>query len=169
MRLISSDTSVWIDFSTIDCLEIPFRLAERYSFIMSGDAMDAELLSSDISAERLTSLGIIRVALDETEFVLTLAFGKKYKQLSFYDCVAMAIAKTRDMILLTSDGPLRKAATTEGIEVHGTIWLVDELRKHEKISMQEYMTILNDLLSNCGKSIRLPVNELKKRLEEGGL
>ncbi len=165
MRLISSDTSVWIDFSTIDLIETPFRLKDRYTFTMSGEAMDTELLTPEISADYLMSLGLVRVDLTETELSSAMAFGDMYIRLSFNDRIAMAIAKNRDMILLTSDGPLRKAAESEGIEVHGTIWIVDELKANEKISVQEYENILTGLLAHCGKGVRLPVNELQKRID----
>ena len=42
MVYISSDTNVWIDFVTIEKLELPFLLP--YTYIMNHDAIDDELL-----------------------------------------------------------------------------------------------------------------------------
>lgn len=43
MDYISSDTNVWIDFSVIDRVSLPFRLP--YTYIMNVDAIEDELLS----------------------------------------------------------------------------------------------------------------------------
>lgn len=43
MEYVSSDTSVWIDFSIIRRTELPFRLP--YTYIMNTDAIDDEVLS----------------------------------------------------------------------------------------------------------------------------
>jgi len=43
MEYISSDTNVWIDFSVIGHIELPFRLP--YTYIMNSDAINDELLS----------------------------------------------------------------------------------------------------------------------------
>ena len=43
MEYISSDTNVWLDFATINRLEIPFKLP--YTYIMNEDAITDELLS----------------------------------------------------------------------------------------------------------------------------
>ena len=43
MKYISSDTNVWLDFATINRLEIPFKLP--YTYIMNEDAITDELLS----------------------------------------------------------------------------------------------------------------------------
>ena len=41
MEYISSDTNVWLDFATINKLEIPFKLP--YTYIMNEDAIAEEL------------------------------------------------------------------------------------------------------------------------------
>ncbi|MCD8365610.1 MAG: hypothetical protein LUC83_07350 [Clostridiales bacterium] len=51
------------------------------------------------------------------EFYLAEEYVARYTKPSLYDCIALAVAKTRGIILLTGDGPLRKAAAAEGVEV----------------------------------------------------
>lgn len=61
MEYISSDTSVWIDFSIIDRIEYPFRLP--YIYIMNTDAIDDELLSPSGLREDLLRCGLVSVEL----------------------------------------------------------------------------------------------------------
>lgn len=41
MEYISSDTNIWIDFETIDRLELPFKLP--YIYLMNQDAIKDEI------------------------------------------------------------------------------------------------------------------------------
>ena len=44
MEYISSDTNIWIDFNTVDSLDVPFMLREDFTYIMSSDTVNDELL-----------------------------------------------------------------------------------------------------------------------------
>ena len=164
MQLISSDTSVWIDFQEIEALDAPFLLNDVYSFLMSGDVMDAELLYPSDLKDTLQCFGLIRTELSEEEYILALEYRKKYKQLSSYDAFALAIAKNRGIILLTGDKVLRNAAEKEGVIFHGTLWVIDRLWELSRIDSARYREMLLALKANCGKTIRLPLNEIEKRL-----
>ena len=93
MKFISSDTSVWIDFSTIHRIQLPFRLP--YTFIMSRDAVVDELLSPPGLGEELMTYGLVPVDITIEEFFLAQRYGSRYTRLSTYDRVALAIAKER--------------------------------------------------------------------------
>lgn len=125
MEYISSDTSVWIDFSAIDRIELPFRLP--YTYIMNSDAINDELLSPVHLRGELLRCGLISVELTLEEFDLAEEFGPRYPNLSIYDRIALAIAKVRKIILLTGDGALRKAAKCENVGIWGTIGVLDQL------------------------------------------
>ena len=132
MEYISSDTNIWIDFATIDRLELPFKLP--YTYIMNEDAIDDELLSPEDLKENLIELGLHPVELSEKEFYLAEEYRMKYPKPSIYDCVALAIAKVRGITLMTGDGSLRKAAIQENVSVVGTIGLFDQLLERKIIS-----------------------------------
>ena len=70
------------------------------------------------------------------------------------------------MELLTGDGPLRKAAQAEGVQVMGTIGVLDQLYEGELIEKQEYAHCLEELLHHNGGKVRLPEKELKSRIEK---
>lgn len=160
---ISSDTSVWIDFKTINALKIPFKL--NYDYVMSNDAIQDELLSPIDLKDELLRLGLIPIELDDAELYLVYAYGSKYPQLSVYDMFAMAIAKNRSFILLTGDGNLRKAASVEGVTVKGTLWVLDELFEKNHLSKEDYRQCLLALQKHNNKKIRLPVAEIQKRID----
>lgn len=99
------------------------------------------------------------------EFYLAEEYTSKYAKPSLYDCVALAIAKVRGIILMTGDGPLRKAAAQEGVVVIGTIGVLDQLYEGTYIEKEEYVYCLKALLDNNGQKVRLPEKELQKRLD----
>lgn len=74
-------------------MELPFRLP--YTFIMSEEAVEDELLSPPGLGEQLTSLGLVSVENTIDEFLLADEYGNRYKKLSVYDRIALAIAKCR--------------------------------------------------------------------------
>lgn len=141
MEYISSDTNIWLDFAVIDRLDLPFRLP--YIYLMDNDAIDDELLNPPDISDRLVEMGLQRT-----------------------DCIALAIAKVRGITLLTGDGPLRKAAKAEGVQVMGTIGVLDQLSEGRYIDLAEFMYCIDELLKHNGKKVRLPEKELRKRLEK---
>ena len=166
MQFISSDSNIWLDFNAIRRLEAPFLLKEIYSFLITRDTLEEELIYPTDLGEKLTGLGLQPVELSKEEFLQAEEYQKNYKALSSYDTYALAIAKSRRMILLSGDGALRKAAGKEGVEVRGTIWIVDRLKEEGCISIPDYRSILQDLLSHCGKDCYLPISEIKDRLKQ---
>ena len=82
------------------------------------------------------------------------------------DCIALSVAKNRNIILLTGDGSLRNAARQENVEVVGTLWVLDQLYEMNIIAQKEYKDCLQSLLKNNGGKIRLPNSEILMRLKE---
>ncbi len=163
MEYISSDTNVWIDFSIIGRIEMPFYLP--YTYIMNTDAIDDELLSPTGLCDELMRCGLVGVEITIEEFSLAEEFGLHYPQLSIYDRIALAIAKERKIILLTGDGALRKAAKSENVNVLGTIGILDQLLDGNYITDHEYEFCLLELQKHNGQVVRLPKSEINKRLQ----
>ena len=164
MEFVSSDTNVWIDFSIINRTSLPFRLP--YKYIMNTDAIEDELLSPVGLGAELLKCGLIGVELELNEFELAELYGRKYLSLSIYDRIALAIAKNRNIILLTGDGMLRKAAVKEEVKVIGTIGILDALYKGHHIDKAEYGTCLVELQKHNGQKVRLPKSEIEARLNQ---
>ena len=163
MQFISSDTNVWIDFFTIKKTELPFRLP--FSYIMYEEAINDEFRSPPELGKELVSYGLIPVDITIEEFSLAQEYGISYNKLSIYDRIALAIAKNRQIILLTGDGALRKAAKQEGVEIMGTLGVLDRLWDQQRITREELRACLQNLLDNNGGIIRLPREEIVSRIE----
>jgi len=164
MEYISSDTNVWLDFSLIDRLDLPFLLP--YIYLMNNDAIEDELLSPPGLNKRLIDLGLKKAELSEEEFYLAIEYSRRFKKPSRYDCVALAIAKIRGITLLTGDGPLRKAAISEGVSVMGTIGILDQLLSENLISTSVYVECFKAFDDLNGGKIRLPKAEIQNRIKK---
>lgn len=164
MEYISSDTNVWIDFSVIQKTDLPFRLP--YTYIMNEDAIADELLSPPELGQELISYGLKPIGISIEEFELAQSYGKKYVKLSTYDRIALSIAKNRNITLLTGDGALRKASRQEGVQVIGTLGIIDQLLMKDLISTKEYTDCLQKLKQQNGSAVRLPIAEIESRLEK---
>lgn len=133
---ISSDTNIWVDFQIVGALELPFKLSHK--FYLSEETLNDELLTPPGIDKRLLNYGLITLELTDVEFFYAYDIKEKHPQLSNYDALALAIAKKRGFILLTGDKRLRNAATEEGVEVRGTLWVFDELLREEIVTEKEY-------------------------------
>jgi predicted nucleic acid-binding protein len=69
--------------------------------------------------------------------------------------------QTKHRALLTGDGRLRKQAKTDGLKVHGALWLLDQLVAHQTIKTKEAAKGLQSMM-DAGS--RLPDAECQKRL-----
>ena len=163
MEYISSDTNVWINFSIIGRIELPFRLP--YTYVMNSDAIDDELLKPIGIRDELLRCGLVRVELTIQEFELAEEFGPRYPRLSIYDRIALAISKSRKIVLLTGDGALREAAKRENVTVNGTIGILDQLLEGNYINEGEYKLCLLELQKRNGQEVRLPKSEITSRLQ----
>ena len=162
MEFISSDTNVWIDFFVIEELRLPFLL--DYIFLMNEDAIGNELIEPRGLGEILLSYGLVSTELSTEEFYIAEEINQRYSKLSIYDSIALAIAKNREIILLSGDGPLRKAAQKEGVQVRGTLGILEELFDKHLISMDKYRDCLRKLKDNNGGKVRLPIRIIDDRL-----
>lgn len=113
-----------------------------------------ELQGLGLKEIELPGLGVIKVE----EMV------KKYpKHPGRIDLFALVLAIEEQTVLLTGDNALRKAALQEGIEVHGILWLIDEMIKRGIITKTEGCRSLK-LMANGNQ--RLPYNDVTARLKE---
>lgn len=165
MEYISSDTNVWIDFSTINKIGLPFLLPCIY--IMNDDTINDELLNPPHLKQDLLNLGLQSVTISTEEFRLAEKYGT-YKHLTVHDRIALAIAKNRNIKLLTGDLHLRNAAKKECVTVIGTIGILDRLYADNHIDENEYNVCLTLLQKFNGGVVRLPADDIKFRLTDDG-
>ena len=88
-----------------------------------------------------------------------MSFGRKKLCGSINDGFAFALAEVHaGCILLTGDGSLRALAVSHDIEVHGVLWVVDEIHVHRLDSAASLHAALLVLADE--PAVRLPRREL---------
>ena len=135
-----------------------------FKYYISRDTFQDEFIKSESTRTNLLRLGLQLVDVTDEEFTRAISLQERYTELSLFDTFALTIAKTRGWALLTGDMPLRKAATKERVEVHGTIWVYDQLKAQGKMPEDEYKTVINELIEavKTGRR-RLPIAGLIER------
>ena len=67
---------------------------------------------------------------------------------------------------MTGDGALRRAAIKEGVEVMGSIKILDLLLEGNLIDKAEYLYCLEEFERHNGNEIRLPQLALQERIDK---
>jgi predicted nucleic acid-binding protein len=86
--------------------------------------------------------------------------GSKAK---FNDCSVLFLAMKLDAMLISGDKPLRKAGKARQVEVHGTLWIMDQLVAGKVMTGDIAATKLEHLLSH---ERYLPAEECQIRLKK---
>lgn len=131
MQLMISDANILIDMDEGELLDLMFSLP--YRFKVPDIILNKELQEM---AGRLISLNIEIGDVIGEWMKYVMGLREKYKNISTYDCIGIALAKQEQAPLLTGDLALRKAAQQEAVIVKGTLWLVEQLIIHNKITVQ---------------------------------
>ena len=133
-RLVISDANIIIDMNTGGLLRLMFRFDATFAV---PDVLFEEELRTD--HPELLRLGLKLLEMREDTVGYAARLVEKYRSLgaSTNDLLALALAQQEKCPLLTGDGRLRTAGQTEGIEVHGTLWLIEQLVKARTITIRQ--------------------------------
>lgn len=156
MLLIVSDTSVLIDIEQGELTSAMFSLPWQF-------AVPDILFASEL-AERhshLLQFGLMSKTLNGGLIAEAYLLHQKYRRTSVNDMLALTLAKHEDCPLLTGDRALREAAKELNVELHGTIWLVEQMIESEKITV-EVANVGFQRMQEAGS--RLPWNEVERML-----
>jgi len=134
VRLLISDANIIIDMNTGGLLRLMFRFDATFAV---PDVLFEEELRTD--HPELLRLGLKRLELREDTVVYAGVLVEKYRSLgaSINDLLALALAWQEKCPLLTGDGRLRTAGQTESIDVHGTLWLIEQMVKARTITVRQ--------------------------------
>jgi predicted nucleic acid-binding protein len=83
--------------------------------------------------------------------------------LSLNDLLSFQLAKDEGCVLLANDGALRAFASSRGVTVHGSLWVLDEMLRHGLLTPSE---AANALEAMCSHGARFPKKECDRRLRE---
>lgn len=131
-----------------------------YEFLIPDTLFEEELLKFTAAQKRALLRGGLKVVDLPGERVLRAqAIIRALPRLSVHDGFAFALAECHPgCILLSGDELLRTLATKHSIEVHGVLWLLDELHRHRLVSAHAILTILRIFSEDV--TVRLPRREL---------
>jgi len=152
------DTNILIDLHIGGLLRELFRLPLR---LAAPDVIVTELLEPD--GDTLVEHGLESMELAGEQVLEVTSLLARYRSVSTNDLFALVLARTHKATLLTGDRHLSETADQEGVMVHGTLWLLDEMVRLQVIAPIKAAQALERML---GRGSRLPRTECQKRLRE---
>ena len=164
MKIVVNDANILIDLCKLDMLEAFFRL--QYDFHVVDDVWEELnsqhqiLLRPYIQAKRLV------VVEDTVEITDILQIKQQRNQLSIPDCTSLLYAKEQKSILLTSDKNLRTTADQHKVEVHGHLWVFDNLVDDKILIKSVASAKLHTLITEVNRKLGLPKAEYEARIRD---
>ena len=165
MKIIVNDANILIDLVELDLLANFFAL--KFAFYTTS------LVFEELEEEQQQKFGVYIADSTLTVREMTQAqlmevnrIQKTKPALSQQDCSAFFQAQLEKGILITSDNTLRKFALTNNLEVHGHLWVFDQMFEAGTISGQLAVEKLNELCNIVNQKLGLPQLECQKRVHQ---
>ncbi len=155
-RVYVSDTNIWIDFRNAGLLDALFSLPFT---LCCTDFVLNEL--EDFQHDTLLARGLLVETLDGDANARLFGLMAEHNNSSLADVSCYLLAQETGRPLLTGDGRLRKQAAHDGLQVHGALWLLDQLLEHALIQPAVATAALQTMLDH---GARLPPSECHARL-----
>ena len=163
MKLIITDVSVLFDLIQIKVLPEFFALDVEICttiFVYNEVVLQNQIVELE-TFKRTKKLNILDLLPEEVDEVIN--FKTKRKLKSIPDKTMLWKAIQLKCPLLTCDDKLRKEAIDNGIEVHGSIWVLTELENKKIITKQKTIELLEKLKI---VNTRLPFDEIDKIIKQ---
>lgn len=156
MALIISDANILIGFEHAGLTPRLFQLELEL-------AVPDLLYHDELSKHHgdLPSLGLQLLELSPALISQAYEYRRQHPKPSIYDLFALVLSLDRECPLLTGDKALRLLASDKGIDVFGTIWLMEQLFNDKLITIDEMETAYDSMLDNQS---RLPEREIRRQL-----
>ncbi len=158
-----TDTSFWVDLRDGDILFLPFQLSFKWITTDLVAELEFPKHIPDL-AESLYTKGLDPKKLESVlvEQMGVLSQTKEAGRLSKPDLSCFVLARSRKATLITSDKPLKNFAELEGVEVHGTLWVLDLLVNGGVMAPRHAAQALIRMLE---KGSYLPKEECEQRIK----
>ena len=162
MKILVNDTNIFIDLHSVGLLEEMCRLPYE---IHTVDFVVAEIADADqrrIFDELVAQGGIFIDGFTADEVIEIVEDHSSVSgNLSIPDCSVCYFARKHNVPMLTGDRRLRRYAEEQSIEVHGILFIFDELVRHDIISTSMAADRLEELFAI---NARLPKTEIRNRI-----
>lgn len=163
MKILVNDTNIFIDLHSVGLLEEMCRLPYE---IHTVDFVVAEIADADQRRifDELVARGEISVDGFTADEVIEIVeeHSSVSGNLSIPDCSVCYFARKHNVPMLTGDRRLRRYAEEQSIEVHGILFIFDELVRHDIISTSMAADRLEELFAI---NARLPKAEIRERIK----
>lgn len=159
-KFVVSDTNIFIDLINVGILDMFFQLPWE---IHTTDMVISEFKNEE---QKRTVLGYKKLVIkqyDSEELRELVNFNNLYNAVSIYDCSVWLYARKNSYVLLSGDGHLRKLAITDGVEVRGTIYVIEQLVNNAIITASDAADALEKLKRSNN---RQPLNEIDERIKQ---
>jgi predicted nucleic acid-binding protein len=158
MRIIVSDSSCLIDLRKVSLLETCLKLP--YEFLIPDTLFEEELLKFTPTQKRdLLRWGLKVIDLPGERVLRAQQVVRTNPRLSVHDAFAFVLAEgSPGSILLTGDGVLRALSDQQKIEVHGVLWILDELHRCSLARAELILLALREFATD--PTVRLPRREV---------
>lgn len=153
-----SDTNIWIDLHHGGLLRQVFDLPCAF---VTTDFAFAELCEPAGADLCRWGLSVVGFSGEETPDIYRLRETLRNPSLADVSC--FYLASQRGWALLTGDKAVRQACRQQGVEVHGTLWLLDALYDHQLVAGAELCRALDAMRVQGG---RLPEKACSERLSQ---
>ena len=157
-QLLVSDANIVIDIHCGVLIDRIFAL--RYEFAIPDLLFEEEL---KVAYPTLPQQGfrILELAAEGVDLVVRLSVKHARSGCSRNDLFALALAVQEHAPLLTGDARLRELCKAEGREVHGTLWLVQQLHDAQRLTALEARQAYEAMQA---QGRRLPWVEIERQL-----
>ena len=158
MRIVVSDSSCLIDLRKASLLDAFLKLP--YEILIPNTLFEEELLTfTPAQKKALIRGGLKAVDLPGERVLRAQAIVRELPRLSVHDGFAFALAESHhDCILLSGDDGLRTLAAKHALEVHGVLWVLDQLHANRFATAASILSVLEVFVEDA--TVHLPRREL---------
>jgi len=161
MTVFVHDASILLDLIHTDLLQLFLAIRVRMvttDFVAEEITVEADKKRLEAAASS-GALQVLISGLAELESIT--ALQSTHRALSIADCSVLFHANILQAVVLTGDSRLRREATDAGLDVHGTVWVFDELIAQGLLAENVAAGKLEALLA---LNPRLPREDCRRRI-----
>ncbi len=164
MKIIVNDANILIDL--VDLKILPYFFQLEFEFHTTTVILD-ELFEEQREAlfPYIETGSLIVDDISDQDLIEILMIRATKPNLSEQDCSAFYQAQKENAALITSDNTLRKFAQANNLEVHGHLWVFDNLVSNEILTGITAIKKLEELCNVINPKLGLPKNECQKRIK----
>ncbi len=154
------DANILIDISNLSLTEVFFKL--DFEFHTTDLAFNEVVKGLKIKDRNIFKNKLKIKSFESRELLEIVKIGKKHKSLSIQDLSVLKLAISLNGILCTTDKNLKEIASGKNLEIHGTLWIVEQMIISKKLNSKIAIKKLKKLKDT---NPRAPKKEIKNLIE----